>query len=143
MTVPVWDEAYTASAPVPWETGRPQPAFVRLAEQGLLSGRVLDSGCDTGEQDMLAADGADAMGVDVCGRAIQRARDEAAEPGLRARFEVANALNLGDLGPAFDARGRSAAPGLTLRGQGLGEVVDGLPADGLLPEVGGHPGRDG
>jgi cyclopropane fatty-acyl-phospholipid synthase-like methyltransferase len=103
MTVPSWDEAYAASAPAPWDIGRPQPAFVRLAEQGLLAGRVLDSGCGTGEQTLLAAaHGADAMGVDVSGRAIQRARDKAAERGLRARFEVADALHLGDLGLTFD-----------------------------------------
>ena len=103
MTVPSWDEAYAANVPAPWDIGRPQPAFVRLAEQGLLSGRVLDSGCGTGEQTMMAAaHGADAMGVDVSGRAIQRARDKAAERGLRARFEVADALHLGDLGLMFD-----------------------------------------
>ncbi len=49
MTVPGWDEAYGADALAPWDIGRPQPAFVRLAEQGLLAGRVLDSGCGTGE----------------------------------------------------------------------------------------------
>ena len=103
MTVPGWDDAYTASAPAPWDIGRPQSAFVRLAEQGLLSGRVLDSGCGTGEQALLAADhGADATGVDVSGRAIQRAVQKAAERGLRARFEVADALHLGDLGLTFD-----------------------------------------
>src|SRR6266581_2749802 len=52
MTMPGWDEVYAASAP-PWDIGRPQPAFARLAEQGLLSGRVLDSGCGTGEQTLL------------------------------------------------------------------------------------------
>jgi cyclopropane fatty-acyl-phospholipid synthase-like methyltransferase len=103
MTVPGWDDAYAASAPAPWDIGRPQPAFVRLAEQGLLSGRVLDSGCGTGEQTLLAAaHGADAMGVDVSGRAIQRARDKAAERGLQARFEAADALHLGGLGLMFD-----------------------------------------
>ncbi len=101
--MPGWDEAYAASAPAPWDIGRPQPAFVRLAEQGLLSGQVLDSGCGTGEQTLLAAaHGADAMGVDVSGRAVQRARDKAAERGLRARFEVADALHLDDLGLTFD-----------------------------------------
>ena len=101
--MPGWDEAYAASAPAPWDIGLPQPAFVRLAEQGLLSGQVLDSGCGTGEQTLLAAaHGADAMGVDVSGRAVQRARDKAAERGLRARFEVADALHLDDLGLTFD-----------------------------------------
>ena len=27
-----WDESYTGSTPAPWDIGRPQPAFVRLAE---------------------------------------------------------------------------------------------------------------
>ena len=94
---------YAASTPAPWDIGRPQPAFVRLAEQGVLSGRVLDSGCGTGEQTLLAAaHGADAVGVDVSRRAIQRATQKAAERGLRARFEVADALHLGDLGLTFD-----------------------------------------
>ncbi len=66
MTMPTsWDEAYTARTPA-WDIGRPQPAFVRLAEQGLLSGQVLDSGCGTGEHTLLAAEhGADALGIDV------------------------------------------------------------------------------
>ena len=103
MTGPSWDEAYAASTPAPWDIGRPQPAFVRLAEQGLLAGQVLDSGCGTGEQTLLAAaHGADAMGVDVSGRAIQRAKDKAAERGLVARFDIADALDLGDLGLTFD-----------------------------------------
>ena len=102
--MPSWDESYAASAPPPWDIGRPQPAFVRLADQGLLSGRVLDSGCGTGEQTLLAAaHGADAVGIDASGRAIQRAREKAAERGLVARFEVGDALRLADLGLTFDA----------------------------------------
>jgi SAM-dependent methyltransferase len=76
---------------------------VRLAEQGLLAGRVLDSGCGTGEHTLLAAaHGADATGVDVSGLAIRRARDKAAERGLVARFETGDALRLADLGLTFD-----------------------------------------
>jgi hypothetical protein len=45
---PGWDAVYEASTPAPWDIGRPQPAFVRLADRGLLSGRVLDAGCGTG-----------------------------------------------------------------------------------------------
>jgi len=89
--------------PAPWDIGRPQPAFVRLAEQGLLAGRVLDSGCGTGEQTLLAAaHGADAVGVDVSGLAVRRAREKAAERGVVARFEVGDALRLADLGLTFD-----------------------------------------
>ena len=103
MTTPSWDDAYARSVPAPWDIGRPQPGFVRLAEQGLLTGRVLDSGCGTGEQTLLAAArGADAVGVDVSGLAIRRAREKAAERGLVARFEVGDALRLADLGLTFD-----------------------------------------
>jgi cyclopropane fatty-acyl-phospholipid synthase-like methyltransferase len=103
MTTPGWDGAYAEAAPAPWDTGRPQPAFARLAEKGLLLGRLLDSGCGTGEQSLLAAAyGADAMGVDVSPRAIERARGKAAERGLAACFEVADILRLPDLGLTFD-----------------------------------------
>jgi SAM-dependent methyltransferase len=103
MTMPSWDESYASSAPAPWDIGRPQPAFVRLADSGLLCGRLLDAGCGTGENTLLAAArGADAAGVDISPRAIAQAREKAAGRGLAVRFEVADALNLGQLGMAFD-----------------------------------------
>jgi len=104
MTTPSagWDSAYQDHLP-PWDIGRPQPAFVRLADSGLLSGRVLDAGCGTGEQALLAAaHGAAAMGVDLSALAIEKARGKAAERGLTARFEVADALRLERLGESFD-----------------------------------------
>jgi SAM-dependent methyltransferase len=104
MTTPSagWDSAYQDSPP-PWDIGRPQPAFVRLADDGLLSGRVLDAGCGTGEHVLLAAaHGAAAMGVDLSGLAIERARAKAAERGLAARFEAGDALHLDRLGETFD-----------------------------------------
>jgi SAM-dependent methyltransferase len=103
MTTPSqgWDSAYVAGPP--WDIGRPQPAFVRLAEDGLLRGELLDAGCGTGEHALLAAaHGAQAMGVDVSPLAIERARAKAVERGLAARFEVADALHLQRLGLIFD-----------------------------------------
>jgi SAM-dependent methyltransferase len=103
MTSPSWDAAYTASAPAPWDVGRPQPAFLRLASSGLLTGRVLDAGCGTGEHALLAARfGAEVVGVDVSARAIEQARAKAAARGIGARFKVADALGLADLGLTFD-----------------------------------------
>lgn len=100
---PPWDESYTGETPAPWDIGRPQPAFVRLADQGRLSGRVLDCGCGTGENALLAASrGADVTGIDVAPTAIARARTKAADRGLAARFEVANALDMGPLGVDVD-----------------------------------------
>jgi cyclopropane fatty-acyl-phospholipid synthase-like methyltransferase len=104
MTTPSagWDSAYQDHLP-PWDIGRPQPAFARLADRGLLSGRVLDAGCGTGEHALLAAaHGAAAMGVDLSALAIEKARGKAAERGLTARFEVADALHLKRLGESFD-----------------------------------------
>lgn len=103
MTTPSagWDSAYEGSPP-PWDISRPQPAFVRLAESGLLSGRLLDAGCGTGEHVLLAAaHGADAMGVDLSALAIEKARAKAAERGLKARFEPGDALHLERLGERF------------------------------------------
>jgi len=100
---PDWDAVYVASTRPPWDIGRPQPAFVRLADSGLLCGRVLDAGCGTGEHALLAAaHGADAVGVDVSPHAVEQARGKAAERGVTVRFEVADALNLGQLGMTFD-----------------------------------------
>ena len=105
MTTPMsWDTVYAPGAtPPPWDIGRPQPAFIRLADRGLLSGRLLDSGCGTGEHVLLAAErGAEAMGIDISPQAIARSREKAAARGLPARFEVADALNLEQLGMTFD-----------------------------------------
>ena len=104
MTTPTgWDSAYEAGSRAPWDIGRPQPAFARLADKGLLSGRMLDAGCGSGEHALLAAArGADVVGVDISPRAIERARHKAAEQGLAVRFEVADALSLDGLGLTFD-----------------------------------------
>jgi SAM-dependent methyltransferase len=100
---PPWDDSYTGQTPAPWDIGRPQPTFVRLADEGRLAGRVLDSGCGTGEHALLAASrGADVVGIDVAPTAIARARAKATDRGLTVRFEVANALDLGHLGLDVD-----------------------------------------
>ena len=103
-TPPSWDAMYEPDAESPpWDIGRPQQAFLRLADRGLLSGRLLDAGCGTGEHTLLAAArGARATGVDISPRAIARARDKAAERGVQADFEVADVLSLGHLGETFD-----------------------------------------
>jgi SAM-dependent methyltransferase len=98
-----WDSSYSGGEPPPWDIGRPQPAFVRLAEQGLLSGRLLDAGCGTGENTLVAAtSGADALGIDVATTPIEQARHKASERGVAASFQVADALELDQLGQVFD-----------------------------------------
>jgi cyclopropane fatty-acyl-phospholipid synthase-like methyltransferase len=104
VTEPSWDQAYAGEIPAPWDIGRPQPAFVRLAERGMLSGQVLDAGCGTGEHVLLAAaNGAvDPLGIDISSTAIARARLKAVERGLAARFEVGDALHLREIGSRAD-----------------------------------------
>jgi SAM-dependent methyltransferase len=97
-----WEGSYSGPSP-PWDIGRPQPAFVRLAEAGALTGAVLDAGCGTGEHTLLAAQHSDrAIGVDISTRAIEIARSKASERGIDARFEVLDALRLQTLNDAFD-----------------------------------------
>ncbi len=89
--------------PPPWEIGRPQGAFRRAAEHGLLTGRVLDVGCGTGEHALLAASlGLNATGVDIVPTAIAIAKQRRAERGLDARFLVGDVLDLPALGETFD-----------------------------------------
>ena len=98
-----WDDSYSGPSSPPWDIGRPQPAFVRLADAGALTGALLDAGCGTGEHTILAGSrGADALGIDVSPRAIGIARRKAAERGVGAIFQVLDALCLDALGESFD-----------------------------------------
>lgn len=96
-----WDDSYRGSPP--WDIGRPQPPFLRLAESGALTGRLLDAGCGTGQHSLLAAEhGAEVTGVDISARAVERARSAAAERGLAVRFVVGDVRRLDELGEQFD-----------------------------------------
>jgi cyclopropane fatty-acyl-phospholipid synthase-like methyltransferase len=89
--------------PPPWDIGRPQPAFIELAQSGMLSGRVLDVGCGTGEHALMAAElGLNATGIDAVAGAINRAQRKARERSLPARFLVWDALRLPELHEEFD-----------------------------------------
>lgn len=87
----------------PWDIGRPQPTFRRLAESGALIGSVLDVGCGTGEHALMASSlGLMALGIDSASRAIELATVKANERDVRARFKVWDALDLPGLGETFD-----------------------------------------
>ena len=88
-----FESAYLGTPP--WDIGRPQPAIVRLAATGQITGSILDVGCGTGENVLyLAEHGYAAAGVDGAPTAINKARAKAKRRGLNASFEVADALNL-------------------------------------------------
>jgi len=97
-----FDASYAGTPP--WDIGRPQAAFLELAQGGVLRGRVLDVGCGTGEHALLAARlGHQATGVDTAQTAIAIAHDKARDRGLAARFLVQDALQLSDLNEQFDS----------------------------------------
>jgi SAM-dependent methyltransferase len=97
-----WDASYL-DGPAPWDTGRPQPAIVRLAGEGAFAGTVLDAGCGTGENALhLASLGLRVLGVDVAQTAVSIARKNAAGRGMDADFVVADALHLDRLDRGFE-----------------------------------------
>ena len=97
----LFDAAYAGTPP--WDIGRPQSAFLRLAESGALRGRVLDVGCGTGEHALMAAAlGLEATGIDASRSAIALAGRKAEDRGLAARFMVWDAFDLPALGVQFD-----------------------------------------
>ncbi|MFO8114753.1 MAG: class I SAM-dependent methyltransferase [Halorubrum sp.] len=89
----VYDAAY---AGVPnWDIGRPQQAFVRLLDAGLVRSPVLDVGCGTGELSLfLARHGHDVLGIDLSMTAIRQAKEKARWRRVAADFLVWDALNV-------------------------------------------------
>jgi 2-polyprenyl-3-methyl-5-hydroxy-6-metoxy-1,4-benzoquinol methylase len=87
----------------PWDIGRPQKEIIRLAEDGEISGRVLDVGCGTGENALyLASLGFEVWGVDAAPTAIKKAKEKAKERGITVNFLVSDALKLQLLQTKFD-----------------------------------------
>lgn len=88
-----FDSAYVDTPP--WDIGRPQREFVRLAEAGVIRGAVLDIGCGTGENALhLARLGYEVWGIDLAPTAIEKAKLKATQRGLKANFLVADILDL-------------------------------------------------
>jgi SAM-dependent methyltransferase len=84
-----------------WEIGRPQKAFIDVADR--IVGSILDSGCGTGENAFFfASRGHKVVGIDFLEEPIRRAKQKATERGLTATFLVIDALTLKDLPEVFD-----------------------------------------
>ena len=101
MTGLPWDASYR-DGPAPWDTGRPQPAIVRVASEGGFAGAVLDAGCGTGENALhVASLGLPVLGVDVAETALAIARAKAGDRGIEVEFAAADAFRLERLGRRF------------------------------------------
>jgi SAM-dependent methyltransferase len=95
-------DRYAGGVP-PWDIGRPQAEFARLADERAFRGSVLDVGCGTGENALyLAGFGNEVWGIDGAPLAIEKAQRRAHMRGIAATFVVGNALALTDLGRTFD-----------------------------------------
>jgi len=95
-----FESAYAGQPP--WDIGRPQQAFLDVADR--ISGSILDAGCGTGENALFFANrGYKVTGIDFIEEAINRAKRKAAERGLSATFLFMNALALKDLPEVFDS----------------------------------------
>lgn len=95
--------AYEGGRVPPWDVGRPQGEFVRLAQGGEITGTVLDVGCGTGENALyLASLGHKVWGVDSSPLAIEKAKRKALERDIEATFLVWDASELHRLGRKFD-----------------------------------------
>lgn len=86
----------------PLDIGRPQRAFVEAADA--IGGRVLDSGCGTGELAIwLAERGRTVTGVDFLAAPLEAARRKARDRGIAVNFLEMDALALGEIPERFDA----------------------------------------
>ena len=94
-----FETAYAGQAP--WDIGRPQKAFLEVADQ--ITGSILDSGYGTGDNALFFAErGQKVTGIDFLAEPIKRAKQKAADRGLTATFLVMDALALKDLPEVFD-----------------------------------------
>ena len=102
-TVPnreTFESMYAGKAP--WDIGKPQPAFVEVADR--VTGAVLDAGCGTGENALFfAGRGHPVLGIDFLERPIEEARRKAQERGVNAEFLRMDALTLTELDRHFDS----------------------------------------
>jgi SAM-dependent methyltransferase len=86
----------------PWDIGKPQQAFLDVADQ--VTGSILDAGCGTGDNALyFAGRGHKVTGIDFLDEPIQRAKRKAAERASSAAFLVKDAVTLKDWPERFDS----------------------------------------
>lgn len=99
-----WQDRYVAGD-LPWDSGEADPHLTDHVAQYDRIARALDVGCGTGTNTIwLAAQGIAAAGVDIAPRAIEMARNKAAEVGVaNVAWHVADLSQTSPVnGGAFD-----------------------------------------
>jgi SAM-dependent methyltransferase len=101
MPHPSWNESYASGAPLPWDTGTPDPQLVEMIEsRAIAPGRTLEIGCGTGTNaNFLAQHGFNVLGIDISEVAVNRAR---AKAHRQCRFEVMDFLAAAPTGGPFE-----------------------------------------
>jgi SAM-dependent methyltransferase len=97
-----WNDRYRDGS-LPWDTGRPSSELQRVIGQHAIEPcRALEIGCGTGTNSVwLAQQGFEVTGIDVAPLAVEQAESRARSAGALAKFAVADALDLPDLGGPF------------------------------------------
>ena len=96
-----FNDAYMGTPP--WDIGKPQTEFVKIFNNGEITGKVLDIGCGTGENAIFfAAQGLEVLGLDAAPLAIQKAKKKALQRAVRVEFLVGDALHLENQKRTFD-----------------------------------------
>ncbi|CAF1313858.1 unnamed protein product [Rotaria sp. Silwood1] len=79
-----------------WETERPQPAIIKLVEQGIFHCEILDVGCGIGDNAIYIASHANNVNItaiDLVPKAIEVAREKAQKANVNIQFEVIDMLS--------------------------------------------------
>lgn len=90
-----WDRIYHLRSPeaLPWELGKPRKVLVDLLESDLLSarGKAVDLCCGAGTNTVyMAQEGFDVTALDISDKAIEYAKEKAADRGVDINFLAAN-----------------------------------------------------
>jgi SAM-dependent methyltransferase len=104
LTSASWNERWL-NANTPWDMGTAAPPFVRAVENELIpvGGRALVVGCGGGnDARLLASQGFEVVGIDVAEKAVERAREIAAEQGIELTFRHADLFALPEDLSGFD-----------------------------------------
>lgn len=100
---PALEGAPPPPSTVPWDIGEAQPALRELEALGAISGEVLDIGCGLGDNAIyLAGRGHSVTALDGSPKAIERARQRAADAGVTVTFGVSDATDLTGYEGRFD-----------------------------------------
>jgi len=98
-----WNDSYRDGF-LPWDTGRPSSELERaIGQHAIRPARALEIGCGTGTNCVwLAEQGFQVTGLDVAPLAVEQAEKRAQVAGLHVTFQVADVLQLPELGGLFD-----------------------------------------